>query len=194
MTRNEFLFTLERRLRVLPENERRDALDYYEGYLADAEDDEASAIERLGSPGEVAAKIVAEYALDETPEAEAPAKHGISMAWAVVLSVFALPIGLPLALAVGAVAFALLAAVFSLLVAFGATAFALAAGGVFGLVFGIVAMFYDMPLALMAFGTALFSLGVGVLFAKLTAVLAESGFRAVTRFAGRFIARRDKNE
>ena len=192
MTGNEFLSKLEHRLRALPENERHDALEYYMGYLADAEYDEATAIERLGTPGEVAAKIIAEYALVEAPETEPPKKHGLQVAWTVILAVFAVPVGLPLALAAGAVAFALLVAIFSLLFAFGATAFSLAIGGALSLILGIVSLFYNLPLALMVFGGALFVLGVGVLFMKLTAVLAKSGFRLVARFAGRFILRREK--
>ena len=192
MTGNEFLSKLEHRLRAMPENERQDALEYYRGYLADAEYDEAAAIERLGSPGEVAAKIIAEYALVEAPETEPQKKRSLYIAWNVVLAIFAVPVGLPLAIAVGAVALALLAVIFSLLVAFGASALGLAVGSALSLILGIISLFYDLPLALMVIGGALFVLGVGVLFMKLTAVLAKSGFRDVTRFAGKFILRREK--
>ena len=192
MTKSEFLSILERRLHALPENERRDAIEYYEGYIDDAEDTEAVAIERLGPPNEVAANILAEYALVEAPKTEQPRKRGISIAWAVILAVFAAPIGLPLAVAVAAVAFALLITMFSLVVAFGATAIGLTVGGVFSIVFGVIALFQNLPLAVMVLGGALVVLGLGILFIKLTTVLAKSGFQAVARFAGKFIMRREK--
>jgi len=271
MTKNEFLAQLEYRLRVLPENERRDAVEYYEGYIDDAAEDEASAIEHLGPPAEVAAKIIAEIAVGGSgpyaeggrdssgayaeggrngsgpyaeggrdgsgayagsggegadagsrayPGAESrayagggsrayagnggrarepePAKgqgrrSGLPMAWTVILAIFAVPIGLPLAVAAASVAFAMLAVVLSLLAAFGATAFGLVVGGAASVIVGIVALFSNPLLAMMILGAALAVLGFGVLFAKLTAVLAESGFRAVAKFAGKFIIRRGKN-
>ena len=191
MTGNEFLSKLERRLRALPEKEKRDALEYYGGYLADAEDDEADAIKRLGSPDEVAAKIIAEYALVDAPGAEPPRKQGFHVAWSVILAIFAIPVGLPLAAAAGAVAISLLAVVLSLLVAFGATAFGLAVGGAASLLLGIATLFLNLPFALMMLGSALFIMGVATLFLKLTEAFAQSGFRLVARFAGRFIVRRE---
>jgi uncharacterized membrane protein len=192
MTKNDFLSQLEYRLRALPENERRDAVEYYEGYIDDAAGDEASVIERLGPPAEVAAKILAEYATAGSYESEPAKKQGLSMAWAVILAVFAVPIGLPIAIAVAAVAIALLVTVFSLLVAFGATAISLVVGGAAALVVGIVALFQNIPIALMAIGSALVLAGIGALFAKLAAVMATAGFRAVARFAGKAIIRRGK--
>ena len=245
MTKSEFLSQLEYRLRILPENERRDAVEYYEGYIDDAAEDEASAIERLGPPAEVAAKIIAEIAVSggspyaaagdearenagdgaresagegarenveddyraysgEMPrfyagngervrEPEPAKKRGLSMAWTVILAIFAVPIGLPLAVAAASVAFAMLVVMLSLLVAFGATAFGLVVGGAASAVVGILALFQNLPLAAMILGVALSSLGFGLLFTKLTVVMAESGFRAIARFAGKVIIRRSKN-
>lgn len=66
MTRNEFLAALEQLLAPLPEAERKDALSYYEDYLdAAGPENEVRAIAELGSPEEVARKI-----LDEQPPAD----------------------------------------------------------------------------------------------------------------------------
>ena len=194
MTKNEFLSQLGRRLRALPDSERRDAVDYYEGYLDDAAGDVALVIERLGSPAEVAAKILAEFAASDVHEPEPAKWQGLSMAWAVILAVFALPIGLPIALAVASVALALLAVVFSLLVTFGVTALSLAVAGVFSLAMGLLALPQNAPLAMMMLGAALAALGIGILFAKLTAVMSTAGFRAVAKFAGKAIMRRGNYE
>lgn len=58
MKRNEFLRQLERLLCDIPENERREAIEYYQNYFEDAgPEKEAQIIEELGSPQEVAASI-----------------------------------------------------------------------------------------------------------------------------------------
>ena len=52
---------LEKLLSDISEEERQEALDYYESYFDDAgEDQEANVIRELGSPGKVAAIIKAD--------------------------------------------------------------------------------------------------------------------------------------
>lgn len=59
MTRTDYMKSLERLLAALPETERRDALNYYEEYFDDAgADNEAATIAELGTPEEVAQKIL----------------------------------------------------------------------------------------------------------------------------------------
>lgn len=61
MSRKEFLAQLSRLLWDIPESDRKDALEYYENYFEDAgEENEASVIQELGSPGKVAAIIKAD--------------------------------------------------------------------------------------------------------------------------------------
>ena len=51
MTKYEFLGDLSRLLKDLPEEERKQALHYYEDYFADAgEDNEQEVLNELGSP------------------------------------------------------------------------------------------------------------------------------------------------
>ena len=53
---------LRRALSVLPEEERANALRYYEEYFDDAgPENETKAIEELGEPAKVAAQILADY-------------------------------------------------------------------------------------------------------------------------------------
>lgn len=62
MNRTEFIDQLSRLLCDLPENERQDALDYYNDYFDDAgPENEGMIIQELGSPGKVAAGIRASY-------------------------------------------------------------------------------------------------------------------------------------
>lgn len=59
MTRTEYMKSLEKLLASLPETERRDALDYYDEYFdAAGTSRESETIAELGSPEEVAQKIL----------------------------------------------------------------------------------------------------------------------------------------
>lgn len=84
MTRTAFLAALEQLLAPLPEAERKDALSYYEDYLdAAGPENEARTIAELGSPEEVARKI-----LDEQTPADssaAPASPAPRSRWRMVL-------------------------------------------------------------------------------------------------------------
>ena len=61
MNRAQFMEQLAKLLSDISEEERQEALDYYESYFDDAgEDQEANVIRELGSPGKVAAIIKAD--------------------------------------------------------------------------------------------------------------------------------------
>lgn len=58
MNKEQFLKELERLLQGIPENEKREALSYYEEYFDDAGgENEQQVLERLGSPMQVAVNI-----------------------------------------------------------------------------------------------------------------------------------------
>lgn len=84
MTRTAFLAALEQLLAPLPEAERKDALSYYEDYLdAAGPENEVRAIAELGSPEEVARKILDE----QSPQgaSAAPASPAPRFRWRMVL-------------------------------------------------------------------------------------------------------------
>ena len=84
MTRTAFLAALEQLLAPLPEAERKDALSYYEDYLdAAGPENEARAIAELGSPEEVARKILDEQSPQGT--FAAPASPAPRSRWRMVL-------------------------------------------------------------------------------------------------------------
>ena len=97
MTKFEYLSVLERKLKTLPEAERRDALEYYEGYISDSED-ESGAISRLGPPKVAAANILADYVNRASADLRQKkgGSGGIKTALVVTLALFAMPIGLPI--------------------------------------------------------------------------------------------------
>ena len=73
MTKYEYLAELERLLAALPEQERRDAMNYYEEYFVSAgPEKEAEAIRELGTPQQAAQKILEEAGVAAAPAPEAP--------------------------------------------------------------------------------------------------------------------------
>jgi len=129
MNRNEYLAALRGALSGLPDEERASALRYYEEYLDDAgPENEARAIEELGSPQRVAAQILADYReLTTVPGAKNASQgengsassgqttpkrgwRGINPWLLLVLVLLAIPIGVPLAAGVAGVIVSLLAA------------------------------------------------------------------------------------
>lgn len=86
MTRTAFLAALEQLLAPLPEAERKDALSYYEDYLdAAGPEKEAQAIAELGTPEEVAHKILEEQAPADSSAAPASPVHKPRSTWRMVL-------------------------------------------------------------------------------------------------------------
>lgn len=86
MTRTAFLAALEQLLAPLPEAERKDALSYYEDYLdAAGPENEARAIAELGSPEEVARKILDEQSPAGTTAAPASSARKPRFRWRMVL-------------------------------------------------------------------------------------------------------------
>ncbi len=117
MNRADYMAALRRALSVLPEEERANALRYYEEYFDDAgPENEAKAIEELGEPAKVAAQILADYReLTAVPHAQ-PIKEkrrwrGISPLLLIVLVLLAIPIGLPLVFGAGATVLGVLLAI-----------------------------------------------------------------------------------
>ncbi len=93
MTKYEYLAELERLLAALPEQERRDAMNYYEEYFVSAgPEKEAEAIRELGTPQQAAQKILEEAGVAAAPAPEEPqaapaAKKGLPAAAKVALAV-----------------------------------------------------------------------------------------------------------
>ena len=183
MTKAEYLDQLNHKLRVMPNTERQDALEYYDGYLSDAED-EAAAMARLGSPGEVAASILVSHAAREAEPGEANQSarkagvKGLRAAWMVALVIFALPVGLPLVMVLAALAFSL---TLSIVIAAGVSVLGFLFGGVVSIGFFLMVILQDAGTALLFLGNGLMSLGLGILLIKLTAVLMK-GFPMIARF------------
>ena len=192
MNRREYLEQLKKRLRKLPFDEIREAVDYYEQYFNDAgEENEQAVIAELGPPSNVASQIIAEFAVKGSGQ-EQSAKRGLSSVWVVILAVFASPVALPLAVAVAAIAFSLVVVMLCLLISIGCTVLAFILTGVMCMVFSIPVLVQNFATALFYFGSGLVLCGIGTALVLPTIALSKKCFAWLAKCVGRFILRRSE--
>ena len=182
MNKAEYLKELEKRLKYIPKEDREDALEYYAELISDMElDDAADVIEKLGTPKDVAKKIVDECGekAEQAYEENKTVKGHATVVWLSILGALSLPLSLPLAIVVLALAFSLIVVIVSILLTLAVTAFALVVGGVGSLVVmwaapGIAQklVILGMGLVSLAFGVLM---GIGVFY--LTRLIIRGLFR-----------------
>ena len=191
MGKKEYLAELRGRLKALPENERQDAVGYYEGYLDDAGKGAKKAMEELGTPSEVAAKILAEFSMKEKSTGTKKERQNFKITLCVILGVFAAPVALPVAIAVAAVAFALLVTLVALVVAFGASGAAMIVAGIVYLPLTIIISMQSAATGIATLGAGLIVLGLGMLLTRGTVVLARLGYGWIAKFASKTILKKE---
>jgi len=192
MDKEKYLAELGRRLKSLSEDEKQDALEYYEGYLDDAGKNVEKAIKELGTPAEVSAKILAEAVIKkEDSSSEKPKKTKLKTTWAVILAIFAAPIGLPLAISVFVVVLSLLIALITVIVSFMATGVGMIIAGIVYIPLSVAVMIQSTGTGLAILGSGLAMLGLGMLFAKGAYLLAQVGFGGVAKLASKTILRKE---
>lgn len=190
MNRNEYMEQLKKRLNKLPFDETKEAVDYYEQYFDDAGEENAQAvIAELGSPSDVAAQILAEFAIKGIDERKT-AKRGLSGVWFVILALFASPVALPLALAAVIVVLAIVIVMLAIILSVGATGLAL-------FVTGVMCAVLSIPILLQSFSTFMFYLGMGLILfgvggAIIIAItaLSKKCFGWLAKGVGKFVLRR----
>ena len=191
MNRVEFMSQLERLLWDISESDRQDAIAYYNDYFDEAgEDNEAQVIQKLGSPGKVAATIKADlhiagneqgeytergyYHGRETVNQNPPAKRTdeerrskhnkrVTGTLLVILIVFASPILLGVGGGLLGGVIGLIAAVFAVLVAVAICGVAFPIAGIACVVVGIFRMAFSPAEGLVTTGVGSILLALGIL-------------------------------
>lgn len=160
MTKEVFLRELARHLEVLTEEERTEALNYYREYIeegVEAGRTEEEVVASLDPPETIAAQMRMDSAFARA--AKRPTPKNTTKALLAVFGILSLPIALPLALVVIAVAFCVLAAAFAVMVSI--------ACAILGIVFAMIIFGIR---AIMALTGGLVS-GVSALFTVGTALI-----------------------
>lgn len=190
MNRDEFLAQLKKKLYRLPGEEIASAMAYYEEYFDDAgPENEQTVITELGSPGDVASKIIGEFAIKNIDANQGTTKAGLSSIWIIILSIFASPVALPLALAAVAVALALIITVFSVLFALVAAACALVVSAIVLLVASVVLLFSEFPTAVFFIGIALLLGAVGLIIFIPIGYLSKTATTGIARSMAKLLKR-----
>ena len=160
MNTQDYINELKNQLRKLPDEDREDAISYYFEYLAEAGPEGAGeAMERLGTPAELAAGIRADKAIQDFTEAEgAGFKEGVE---AVRLAGLAAVPRTALAVFVTAI---VIVVFFAVIISLFAVAVALAGAGAIAVFGGASIIFFDFALALFGIGSGLVVFGLGILF------------------------------
>jgi len=190
MNRFDFINELKKRLRKLPYDEIKEAVDYYEGYFDDAGgENEQAVLAELGSPSAVASQIIANFAVKEA-DTEKPGKKDWRTTWLVILALFASPIALPLVLSVGVVALSLIIVLFAVILSLFATGAAIFIAGIACVLAGFLVILQSIPTTLFYVGVGLMLLGIGASLTIATVALSKKCFSWLTKKIGGFILRR----
>ena len=195
ITKQEYMHRLSQKLASLPDAERKDALEYYEDYTNEAINaagNEAVAISALPTPGEVAADILADYMARDaigTSRSFKEKRRGMKIALAVIVGMFALPIGLPLVISMGVVVISLFIVLGSLIFTLVLAGGSLVISGALVVFTSAIVAFSSMSAGVLALGYGLLSIGIGILLIKLCGIL-FSGFTVIARCLSKKIINR----
>ncbi|MBO4911999.1 MAG: DUF1700 domain-containing protein [Butyrivibrio sp.] len=101
MNKEEFLKELNVRLKYLPENDRADAIRFYDEYISEMELEEGEDIvEKLGTPREVASDIISQCTQKrmDNVEEQKTVRGRATTVWLIILGLLSLPLSLPIAI------------------------------------------------------------------------------------------------
>jgi uncharacterized membrane protein len=194
LTRLEFISRLESKLMVLPENERKNAVNYYSNFIQNAED-ESAVIANLGEPSEIAADILASYVkrqsmsapvpnapregdgFSHAPASEAPFEERRERRrrnwWLIILAIFAAPVLISVATGVGGGLIGLFVGLLSAIFAFAVSGVTFLATGAASLFLSVFIFFQDTGFGLLAAGIGFVLVGCGILLLQLTVSIAK---------------------
>ncbi len=177
---------LEYRLRKLPREEYEKAISYFTEYFEDAGvENEAQAIEDLGTPEMAADQIVREFAMENAKAPVQNVKHGVSAIWIGILAVFAAPVALPLAAMLGVLGIMLVLVAFMIILCVFMLTISVAAAAIPCVVVGIWMLFTSFADGVATLGLGLIGLGIGIWLIMGSIALGKGALRTITRLFGR---------
>ena len=169
MNKTEFMNRLKQKLARLPHEEYISAIDFYEQYFEESED-EAKAIAGLGSPEAAAVGILANYV--GTYEKKTTGRK----IWTVILTIFAAPIALPLAMALCIVAISIVFSIAVTVFALALSGIASIIGGIIGAILGFFFIMQNPASTLLFVGLGMLSTAIGVSLLSFAIWAGKNGF------------------
>ncbi len=165
MTKMQFLSELQYRLRGLPDEEIQESLDYYAEMIDEHIEEgtyEEYAVAIIGSPQQVAEKIISEASLISIIKGRAKNKQ--LGAWGWVLIILGSPIWLALLVSAVAVVISVYAVFWSIWISIFASAIAICASSLGGVALAVISFWQaNSGAGIVYIGATLALLGIGVL-------------------------------
>lgn len=186
MNREEFLEELEKRLILIPKEDREDAISYYDEYIGDSGlDDGADVTALLGTPKEVAANIIGECKEKHAEQQieNKSVKGTATTLWLVILGILTLPLSVPIAIVVMVLVFVLVLVVMILVLAIGIVGAALFLGGIFLAVAAFFTVTNGLADLFTMIGFGCVGIGAGIFVLIGTAKLIKLISRGISRAA-----------
>lgn len=171
MVRKKFDKKLRKSLKGLSRQERQEVIDYYNEMIDDSIESgktEEQAIEELGSPEDLAKKILSENYSVEPISADKGSgekkKSSLKPLW-IVLIIIGSPVWISLAVGAAGIIVGLLAGALGLVVGLFAVCAGLVVGGVGTTVYGVIMLFVEFGYGLACTGGGICSFALGALAA-----------------------------
>lgn len=164
MNREQYIKELRSKLINFSSDEKDEAILYYEEYFDEAGDEhEQDIIKELGPVSQLASQINAEAIIKRNADEKQKFSHKIDFKniWVIIIGIFALPIALPLALALVILALTLIIVVFTVFVAIFATGAAAAVVAIPLIIVGICTL-GNPANGLICLGAGLLIIGIGI--------------------------------
>ena len=164
MNSEKYLTELSGYLNPLSKEEKRSAMEYYREYVADIESNGDDIVEKLGTPRDLANSILSDNALKSLNNPEESVKKKTHGCLVGILVLFAIPIGLPVAITALALIFALGITGFSLVLAFGLAGIGVLVGAIVAVVAGFTFLFTLPMTGVAVIGLSMVMVGISLLF------------------------------
>lgn len=197
MTREEYMAKLQKYLRKLPKQDYEDAIEYFNEYFSDTDEEgQQKLMEELGTPKEAASDLMHNL-LDrklqeqDTGTEEKKSKKGITLL--AVLAIVSTPVTVPLFITMLVVLLSVAICIVSVIVSDFIAAFSLLLVGGKLLLRGIVSFPYSLSGALTITGCGLFGIGCAILLYILGIYLCKWTGRLLVMIARKLAGKRGKN-
>lgn len=164
MNRNEYIDSIKEKLKGLPDADIEKAVEYYEEAIDDRLEDgltEDQAINSIGTPDEIAEKILMEFPITKIVAAKTKPKRALRV-WEIILLIIGSPIWLTLAIMLFIAALFVVIMFFVAIIVIVVCLLAVLVGGFGGVVTCIAQLIRYGNLDVMTLGLSLVTLGAGV--------------------------------
>lgn len=194
MTREEYMTKLQKYLRKLPKQDYEDAIEYFNEYFSDTDEEgQQRLMEELGTPKEAAAELMGNLLDRKLNQEGEEKKDKKGIAAITILAILSTPVTIPLLVAVLAVLFAAVITVACVILSDFIAAFGILLIGGKLLLRGIVSFPYSISGALTIIGCALLGIGCAILLYILGIYLCKWTGMLLVKLAQKLVRKRGKH-